>query len=101
MRSTRAPAIPYRENSAFAAATIRSRVESESATVAQLALAWLLAQGEDIVPIPGTRSATRVEENAGAAGVDLTSADLRHIVEILPHGSAGSRYPAAMMPTDW
>lgn len=70
-------------------------------TVAQFALAWLLAQGEDIVPIPGTRSATRVEENAGAADVDLTPADLRRIVEILPHGSAGSRYPAAFMPTDW
>jgi aryl-alcohol dehydrogenase-like predicted oxidoreductase len=58
-------------------------------TVAQLALAWLLAQGEDIVPIPGTRSATRIEENAGAAEVDLTPADLQHIVEILPHGSVG------------
>jgi aryl-alcohol dehydrogenase-like predicted oxidoreductase len=80
---------------------LKDLAAAKGITVAQLALAWLLAQGEDIVPIPGTRSATRVEENAGAAGVDLTSADLRHIVEILPHGSAGSRYPAAMMPTDW
>ncbi|WP_329372501.1 aldo/keto reductase [Streptomyces sp. NBC_01483] len=80
---------------------LKDLAAAKGITVAQLALAWLLAQGEDIVPIPGTRSATRVEENAGAAEVDLTSADLRHIVEILPHGSAGSRYPAAMMPTDW
>ncbi|MEV4016217.1 aldo/keto reductase [Nonomuraea angiospora] len=70
-------------------------------TVAQLALAWLLAQGEDIVPIPGTRSPRRIEENVAAAGVDLTPADLQRVVETLPHGSAGSRYPAAYMPTDW
>ncbi|MEV4572520.1 aldo/keto reductase [Nonomuraea jabiensis] len=70
-------------------------------TVAQLALAWLLAQGEDIVPIPGTRSPRRIEENVAAAGVELTPADLQRIVEILPHGSAGSRYPAAYMPADW
>ncbi|MFI7223104.1 aldo/keto reductase [Nonomuraea angiospora] len=70
-------------------------------TVAQLALAWLLAQGEDIVPIPGTRSPRRIEENVAAADVDLTAADLRSVVEILPHGSAGGRYPAAYMPTDW
>ncbi|MBE1593430.1 aldo/keto reductase [Nonomuraea angiospora] len=70
-------------------------------TVAQLALAWLLAQGEDIVPIPGTRSPRRIEENVAAADVDLSPADLRSVVEILPHGSAGGRYPAAYMPTDW
>jgi aryl-alcohol dehydrogenase-like predicted oxidoreductase len=70
-------------------------------TVAQLALAWLLVQGEDIVPIPGTRSARRVEENVGAAEVKLTWADVERITEILPHGAAGSRYPAALMPTDW
>ena len=45
-------------------------------TVAQLALAWLLAQGDDIVPIPGTRSPQRLAENTGAAGVTLTPADL-------------------------
>lgn len=80
---------------------LKDLAAAKGITVAQLALAWLLAQGEDIVPIPGTRSATRVEENAGAAEVDLTPADLQRIVEILPHGSAGSRYPAAIMPTDW
>ena len=67
-------------------------------TVAQLALAWLLAQGEDVVPIPGTRSATRVEENVGAAAVELSAADLERIEAILPGGAYGSRYPEAMMP---
>ncbi|MFE1836732.1 aldo/keto reductase [Streptomyces sviceus] len=66
-------------------------------TTAQLALAWLLHQGEDVVPIPGTRSTARLEENAGAADAELTAADLGRIAEILPHGSAGSRYPAAML----
>lgn len=65
-------------------------------TVTQLALAWLLAQGEDIVPIPGTRSATRLAENAAAADVQLTADDLARIHEILPDGSAGSRLPAAV-----
>jgi aryl-alcohol dehydrogenase-like predicted oxidoreductase len=69
---------------------------SKGATVAQLALAWLLAQGEHIVPIPGTRSAKRVEENIGAAGLSLTSADLDRIKEILPTGGFGSRFPAGM-----
>ncbi|XOJ01610.1 aldo/keto reductase [Paenibacillus polymyxa] len=66
-------------------------------SVAELALAWLLAQGEDIVPIPGTRSAKRVEQNVAAANVNLTEADLQRIKEILPHGSAGSRYPAGVL----
>ncbi|GHJ47073.1 oxidoreductase [Catellatospora sp. TT07R-123] len=70
---------------------------SKGATVAQLALAWLLAQGEHIVPIPGTRSPRRVEENAGAAGLDLTKADLAAIDEILPTGGYGARY--AQLPT--
>jgi aryl-alcohol dehydrogenase-like predicted oxidoreductase len=66
--------------------------------VTQLALAWLLAQGDDIVPIPGTRSPHRLAENAAAADVELTAADLRRIGEILPGGAYGSRYPAAFMP---
>jgi aryl-alcohol dehydrogenase-like predicted oxidoreductase len=73
--------------------------ESKAITVAQLALAWLLAQGDDVVPIPGTRSAARLAENAGAAEVQLTAADLARVQEMLPHGAAGSRYPAAMMPS--
>ncbi|HEY5318377.1 MAG TPA: aldo/keto reductase [Solirubrobacteraceae bacterium] len=66
--------------------------------VTQLALAWLLAQGEDIVPIPGTRSPERLAENVGAADVELSDADLARVDEILPHGSFGGRYPQAMMP---
>lgn len=71
---------------------------TKDATVAQLALAWLLAQGEHIVPIPGTRSAKRVEENIGAADLNLTEADLTRIKEILPTGGFGSRYPEGMSP---
>ncbi|MDF9749640.1 aldo/keto reductase [Arthrobacter sp. ES3-54] len=71
---------------------------SKDATVAQLALAWLLAQGEHIVPIPGTRSTKRVEENVGAANLTLTEADLARVKEILPTGGFGSRYPEGMNP---
>jgi aryl-alcohol dehydrogenase-like predicted oxidoreductase len=71
---------------------------SKDMTVTQLALAWLLAQGQDIVPIPGTRSETRLAENVGAADVELSGADLARVQEILPEGSYGSRYPAEMMP---
>jgi aryl-alcohol dehydrogenase-like predicted oxidoreductase len=73
---------------------------SKGITVTQLALAWLLAQGDDIVPIPGTRKVHRVEENAAAAAVELTAGDLERIREILPHGSYGSRYLAEHMP-EW
>ncbi len=67
-------------------------------SVTQLALAWLLAQGEDIVPIPGTRSPERLAENVAAADVQLSAEDLARIEEIVPDGAFGSRYPAAMMP---
>jgi aryl-alcohol dehydrogenase-like predicted oxidoreductase len=68
-------------------------------TVTQLALAWLLAQGEDIVPIPGTRSPVRLAANAAAADVELSDEDLARVGEIIPDGAFGGRYPAAMMPT--
>ncbi len=80
---------------------LRELAESKGITVAQLALAWLLAQGDDIVPIPGTRSARRLEENVAAADVTLGPNDLDRIHQILPQGAAGARFPAAMMPTDW
>ncbi|MDX2548567.1 aldo/keto reductase [Streptomyces sp. WI04-05B] len=67
-------------------------------TVSQLALAWLLAQGEHIVPIPGTRSTARMEENAHAADVTLTEADLAAIHEILPTGGFGARYAEEHIP---
>lgn len=72
---------------------------TKGATVAQLALAWLLAQGEHIVPIPGTRSAKRVEENTAAADLTLTDSDLQAIRTILPTGGHGSRYAEGFAPT--
>ena len=67
--------------------------------LSQLALAWLLAQGDDIVPIPGTRNARRLEENAGAADVTLSADDLRRIREAFPDGAYGTRYAEANLPT--
>jgi len=67
---------------------------------AQLALAWLLAQGKDIVPIPGTKHRKFLEENVGALKVALTPADLDRIEEVAPKGiTAGARYPEAGMLT--
>ena len=78
---------------------LKALAADKGITVAQLALAWLLAQGDDIVPIPGTRSQVRLAENVGAADVELTRGDLEAIRGILPNGSFGDRYPAAMLPT--
>jgi len=65
---------------------------------AQLALAWVLAQGEDVVPIPGTKRRQYLEENVGALGVEITAAELRRIDEVAPKGAAaGTRYPEAHM----
>ena len=73
------------------------RIAAEKeATPAQLALAWVLAQGEDIIPIPGTRRRTRLEENIGAIEVELTDDDLRRIDDAMPHVS-GDRYAEQMM----
>ena len=66
--------------------------------VSQLALAWLLAQGDHIVPVPGTRSIARLDENVGAAHVELSADDLAEIARILPSGGFGARYPEAFMP---
>lgn len=64
----------------------------------QLALAWVLAQGEDIVPIPGTKRRPYLELNAAAADIELSDDELRRIDEIFPlHAAAGPRYPEAMM----
>jgi aryl-alcohol dehydrogenase-like predicted oxidoreductase len=64
----------------------------------QLALAWVLAQGRDIVPIPGTKRRKYLEENLGALDVKLTADDLRRIDEVFPSGAAaGLRYPEQMM----
>ena len=73
--------------------------KGKACTPAQFALAWLLARGPEVVPIPGTKSRTRLEENAGAATVKLGPADLKRLDEVIPPGSAaGERYPAAMLP---
>ena len=64
----------------------------------QLGLAWVLAQGEDIVPIPGTKHQKYLEENVAAVDLKLTPDDLRRLEEVFPHGAAaGQRYPEHMM----
>lgn len=73
--------------------------QTRGATVAQLALAWLLAQGEHIVPIPGSRDPERVEENIHAVNLELTQSDLDRIAEVLPSGGFGARYRAEMLPS--
>ena len=87
------------ERNARAVEQLGELAAAKGITVAQLALAWLLAQGDDVVPIPGTRSARRVEENAGAADVRLTQDELARIDELLPDGAFGERYPEGMVPT--
>jgi aryl-alcohol dehydrogenase-like predicted oxidoreductase len=72
---------------------------AKGATLSQLALAWLLTRGGHIVPIPGTRSPQRIEENVGGADLTLTGADLEAIDEILPRGGFGARYTEGHVPT--
>ena len=70
----------------------------KNCTSSQLALAWLLAQGDDVVPIPGTKRRNYLEDNAGAVDVQLTFEDLHRIAEVFPSGAAsGERYPEHMM----
>ena len=77
---------------------VREVADGKGITPGQLALAWLLAQGNDIVPIPGTKRREYLEENARAAGVTLTEDDLASIEEAMPRGSAaGERYGEEQM----
>ena len=77
---------------------IQEIAAEKSCTPAQLALAWVLAQGENIVPIPGTKRRKYLEENVAALEIELTPEDLRRIDEIAPKGvAAGERYPEAAM----
>jgi len=70
----------------------------KNCTPAQLALAWVLAQGDDIVPIPGTKRRAYFDQNLGALDVKLTAADLKRIDELAPRGAAvGARYPEEYM----
>ncbi len=77
---------------------IKEVAASKNITASQLALAWVLAQGQDIVPIPGTKRRTYLEQNAAAADVVLSQEDLAVIEDVFPKDAAsGSRYPEAMM----
>jgi len=77
---------------------VREVADGKGITPGQLVLAWLLAQGDDIVPIPGTKRRKYLEDNAGAAGVTLTEDDLARIEEAMPRGSAvGERYSEEQM----
>jgi aryl-alcohol dehydrogenase-like predicted oxidoreductase len=79
-------------------ARIEELAEDKGVTPAQLALAWVLSQGEDIAPIPGTKKVHRLEENAGAVDVRFSADELHAIADALPE-AAGPRYPAQMMPS--
>ena len=77
---------------------LESFAHQKRCTPAQLVLAWLLAQGEDIVPIPGTKRRQRVDENAAAARLELSEEEIRRISDIAPPGAAaGTRYPTEQM----
>ena len=79
-------------------ARIEQMAQSKGCTPSQLALAWVLSRGDDVIPIPGTKRRTYLEQNVAALDVVLDSADLDLIEEIAPRGvAAGERYPAAMM----
>jgi aryl-alcohol dehydrogenase-like predicted oxidoreductase len=79
-------------------AQVEQMAKEKGCTSGQLALAWVLAQGDDIIPIPGTKQRKYLEENVGALNVELTVDDLRRIEEVFPSGAAsGQRYPEHMM----
>jgi aryl-alcohol dehydrogenase-like predicted oxidoreductase len=99
-----------RQNPRFQGANFQKNLElvakvdeiakEQECTPAQLALAWVLAQGDDIVPIPGTRHPARVEENVGASKIVLSENDLRRIDLVAPKGAAaGERYAEGGMQT--
>jgi aryl-alcohol dehydrogenase-like predicted oxidoreductase len=77
---------------------VRAIADAKGVTAAQLALAWVLGAGEDVVPIPGTTKPDRVEENVAALDVDLSDDERRRLDEAAPVGIAsGDRYPSEMM----
>ena len=78
--------------------TLRTLAEQKNVTVAQLAIAWVAAQGTDIVPLVGARTRVRLEESLGSLGVTLTADDVAEIEKAVPAGSAaGERYRAEQM----
>jgi aryl-alcohol dehydrogenase-like predicted oxidoreductase len=77
---------------------VREIARAKNATASQVALAWLLSRGDDVVPIPGTKRVMYLEENARALDVELDPAELDRIEAAFPHGvTAGTRYPEASM----
>jgi aryl-alcohol dehydrogenase-like predicted oxidoreductase len=77
---------------------IEAIAEEKGCTPTQLCLAWLLAQGPDVIPIPGTKRIERLEENLGAMRVRLSEADVDRISTAIPIGAAaGTRYPEGGM----
>jgi aryl-alcohol dehydrogenase-like predicted oxidoreductase len=79
---------------------IKALAEKHGCTPAQIALAWVLSRGDDIVPIPGTSRVARLEENTGAAGVKLSQADLDSLTTAIDAKKvAGTRYPGGQMKT--
>jgi len=81
-------------------ARVAAIAREKGCTPAQIALAWLLAQGEDIVPIPGTKRRKFLEENAAAVNVRLTADEIKRLGEAVPRGAAaGARYPEGGMKT--
>jgi aryl-alcohol dehydrogenase-like predicted oxidoreductase len=77
---------------------IEALADQKQCKPAQVALAWVLAQGQDIIPIPGTKSGSRVDENLGALKVQLSAAEVERLSSAFPKGAAaGTRYPAGGM----
>jgi aryl-alcohol dehydrogenase-like predicted oxidoreductase len=77
---------------------VETIAKQKHCTPAQLALAWVLGQGDDVIPIPGTKRRSYLEQNAAAVDIRLSPEDLRRIDEAAPRGAAsGERYPAQMM----
>jgi aryl-alcohol dehydrogenase-like predicted oxidoreductase len=80
------------------AAKIEAIAARKGCSPSQLALGWVLAQGDDVVTIPGTRYPARLDENAGAMAVELTPAEIEEIASTVPKGAAsGERYPVGAM----
>ncbi len=87
----------FRKNLALAG-QVRALAQEKGCTPAQLALAWLIRRHDDVIPIPGTSSDRRLEENAGAVDVELTAEDLQRIERLSPKGAAaGERYAPEML----
>ncbi len=82
------------------ASAVEQMAKDKGCTAAQVSLAWLLAQGDDIVPIPGTKRKERLDENLAALNVKLTQAEVERLSQAIPAGAAaGSRYPDGQMKT--